>query len=186
MATTRAGGTFISPRSRPRMWAISRLAWVFQTNQTGADQIVAAAGGRHSLLHGAGQRVGRGRALGPHDLALSARPATQGDHIGHRGVAMYKGWLYFTTPDAHLISLDAKDGKVRWDKVVADVNKGYWTTMAPLVIRGHVHRGSLRATSIIFPAICARSMPRPARRNGSGTPRHPRARQMPPPAARCG
>ena len=51
---------------------------------------------------------------------------------------MYKGWLYFTTPDAHLISLDAKDGHVRWDKVVADTNKGYWTTMAPLVVKNHV------------------------------------------------
>jgi outer membrane protein assembly factor BamB len=51
---------------------------------------------------------------------------------------MYKGWLYFTTPDAHLISLDAKDGKVRWDKIIADANKGYWTTMAPLVVKGHV------------------------------------------------
>ena len=64
------------------------------------------------------------------------RASTQGDHIGHRGVAMYKGWLYFTTPDCHLISLNAKDGKVRWDKLIADVNKGYWTTMAPLVVRG--------------------------------------------------
>ena len=66
------------------------------------------------------------------------RPSTQGDHIGHRGVAMYKGLLYFTTPDCHLIAIDAKDGKVRWDKIVADVNKGYWMTMSPLVVRGHV------------------------------------------------
>src|SRR3977135_3805358 len=28
---------------------------------------------------------------------------SEGDHIGHRGLAMYKNWLYFTTPDAHLI-----------------------------------------------------------------------------------
>ncbi len=38
------------------------------------------------------------------------RPS-QGDHIGQRGVGMYKTWLYFETPDCHLISLDAKDGK---------------------------------------------------------------------------
>ena len=44
------------------------------------------------------------------------QPTTQGDHIGHRGVAMYKGWLFYTTPDCHLISLNAKDGTVRWDK----------------------------------------------------------------------
>src|SRR5580658_6421936 len=68
------------------------------------------------------------------------RPSV-GEHIGHRGVAMYKGWLYFLTPDDHLICLDAKDGKVRWDKPVADVKAGYWTTMAPLVVRDHVMVG---------------------------------------------
>jgi alcohol dehydrogenase (cytochrome c) len=61
-----------------------------------------------------------------------------GDLIGHRGVAMYKDWLYFTTPDAHLLSLNAKDGTVRWNVVIADVDKGYWSTMAPLVVKNHV------------------------------------------------
>jgi alcohol dehydrogenase (cytochrome c) len=51
---------------------------------------------------------------------------------------MYHDWLFFLTPDAHLVSLNAKDGKVRWNVVVADQNKGYWTTMAPLVIGNHV------------------------------------------------
>src|SRR5215469_14576672 len=32
-----------------------------------------------------------------------------GDHIGQRGVGMYGDWLYFETPDCHLISLNAKD-----------------------------------------------------------------------------
>ena len=49
-----------------------------------------------------------------------------------------KNGSFFTTPDAHLISLDAKNGKVRWDVHVADVSKGYWMTMAPLVVRNHV------------------------------------------------
>ena len=63
---------------------------------------------------------------------------SEGDHIGHRGLAMYKNWLYFTTPDAHLLCLDAKDGKVRWDVQLADSKLGYFSTMAPLVIRDHV------------------------------------------------
>ncbi len=65
-------------------------------------------------------------------------PANKGFHIGDRGVAMYKDWLFFMTPDAHLVSLNAKDGKVRWTIEVADYTKGYWTTLAPLVIRDHV------------------------------------------------
>ena len=65
------------------------------------------------------------------------RPS-EGDHIGHRGVGMYGDWLYFTTPDAHLVSLDAKDGSVRWIVELADPKLGYFSTMAPLVVRDHV------------------------------------------------
>ena len=63
---------------------------------------------------------------------------SEGDHIGHRGLAMYKNWLYFTTADAHLVCLDAKDGSVRWMIELADMKLGYYSTMAPLVIRDHI------------------------------------------------
>src|SRR5215472_2038449 len=63
---------------------------------------------------------------------------SEGDHIGNRGLAMYKNWLYFTTPDAKLVCLDAKDGKARWITDLADPKLGYFATMAPLVIRDHV------------------------------------------------
>jgi alcohol dehydrogenase (cytochrome c) len=66
---------------------------------------------------------------------------SEGDHIGQRGLAMYKNWLYFTTPDAHLICLDAKDGSVRWNIELADSKLGYFATMAPLVVRDHVIAG---------------------------------------------
>ncbi len=65
-------------------------------------------------------------------------PANKGFHIGSRGVSMYKDWLFFMTPDAHLVSLNANDGKVRWIVAVADSGKGYWTTMSPLIVRNHV------------------------------------------------
>jgi alcohol dehydrogenase (cytochrome c) len=63
---------------------------------------------------------------------------SEGDHIGHRGLAMYKNWLYFTTPDAKLVCVDAKDGSVRWIVELADSKLEYFSTMAPLVIRDHV------------------------------------------------
>jgi alcohol dehydrogenase (cytochrome c) len=62
----------------------------------------------------------------------------EGLHIGQRGLGMYQGRLYFETPDAHLLCLDAHSGEVQWDIVLADVKLGYWATMAPLVIRNHV------------------------------------------------
>ena len=66
---------------------------------------------------------------------------SEGDHIGNRGLGMYKNWLYFATPDAHLVCLDAKDGAVRWIVELADPKLGYFSTMAPLVIRDHIITG---------------------------------------------
>ncbi|HUI40960.1 MAG TPA: PQQ-binding-like beta-propeller repeat protein, partial [Terriglobia bacterium] len=63
---------------------------------------------------------------------------SEGDHIGNRGLGMCGEWLYFTTPDAHLVSLNARDGSVRWTIELADPKLGYFATMAPLVVRNHV------------------------------------------------
>lgn len=65
-------------------------------------------------------------------------PANQGFHIGHRGAAIYKGSVFLTTPDAHLVALDANTGTVKWNVQVADAKRGFWSTNAPLVIRNHV------------------------------------------------
>ena len=65
------------------------------------------------------------------------RPS-EGDHIGNRGVGMLGDSLFFTTPDAHLICLSAKDGTLRWNVELADPKLAYFSTMAPLVIRDHV------------------------------------------------
>jgi alcohol dehydrogenase (cytochrome c) len=113
------------------------LAWAFQTNQNASikSSPLLVDG---ILFFTVPDNVWAVDARSGHQVWHYHRPSTQGDHIGHRGVAMYKGWLYFTTPDCHLISLEAKSGKVRFDRLIADVNKGYWTTMAPLVVRNHV------------------------------------------------
>ena len=81
-------------------------------------------------------------ALSGHQLWHYTYPPNHGLHIGNRGVGMYKNWLYFLVPDGHLVSLNAKDGSVRWIVQVADVTKGYWTSMAPLVVGNHVLVGT--------------------------------------------
>lgn len=63
---------------------------------------------------------------------------TGGHLVGQRGVGMYKSWLYFLTPDGWFISLNAKDGKERWRKKVADEKLQYFTTMAPMIVKDHV------------------------------------------------
>jgi alcohol dehydrogenase (cytochrome c) len=61
-----------------------------------------------------------------------------GTHIGNRGFGMWHNYLYMETPDDYLVSLDARTGKERWHKVIADVDEGYFATPAPIVIGNHV------------------------------------------------
>jgi alcohol dehydrogenase (cytochrome c) len=61
-----------------------------------------------------------------------------GIHIGNRGVGIYHDWLYFETPDNHLICLDKNTGKLRWTVEIADVTQQYFSTAAPLVVGNHI------------------------------------------------
>jgi PQQ-dependent dehydrogenase (methanol/ethanol family) len=60
----------------------------------------------------------------------------------NRGVAIADGTLYLGTLDAKLVALDAKSGKVLWQKEIADPEKGYSETMAPAVVDGKVLIGT--------------------------------------------
>ncbi len=63
----------------------------------------------------------------------------KGGHlVGNRGVGIYKDWVYFLGPDGWFISLDAKTGKERWRKQVADARFQYFTTMSPMIVKDHV------------------------------------------------
>jgi alcohol dehydrogenase (cytochrome c) len=46
------------------------------------------------------------------------------------------------TPDNYLVSLDAKTGKERWNKVIAEFAEQYFSTMAPIVVGNHVIVGT--------------------------------------------
>jgi alcohol dehydrogenase (cytochrome c) len=68
-------------------------------------------------------------------------PPNTGSTIGNRGVGMYENWLFFETPDSHLVSLDARTGKERWKMEIADPKLDYTSTVAPVIIRNHVILG---------------------------------------------
>lgn len=61
--------------------------------------------------------------------------------IGNRGVAMYRNWLYFVTPDNVAVSLDATTGKERWAKKLTPPDVVNWSTVAPLVVKNLVLMG---------------------------------------------
>jgi alcohol dehydrogenase (cytochrome c) len=60
----------------------------------------------------------------------------------NRGVAIHGDKLYMGTLDAKLVALDAKSGKKLWETEIADPEKGYSETMAPVVVDGKVLIGT--------------------------------------------
>jgi alcohol dehydrogenase (cytochrome c) len=100
------------------------LAWAFQTEQ------FAAIKSSPLLVDGilyftVPDHIWAVDARSGHQIWHYDQPTTEGEHIGNRGVAMYRGYLFFMDPDAHLITLKAKDGTVRWKVTVGAVTKGY-------------------------------------------------------------
>jgi acido-empty-quinoprotein group A len=61
-----------------------------------------------------------------------------GTHIGNRGMAMYRKWLFLVTPDDYLVSLEATSGTERWRVEIADLKLDYFSTVAPIVVGNHV------------------------------------------------
>jgi len=56
----------------------------------------------------------------------------------NRGLAILGDTLFMATVDAHLIAIDAKDGRPVWNIEVAKAASGYAMTLAPLVIKDKV------------------------------------------------
>jgi len=65
-----------------------------------------------------------------------------GTHIANRGLGMWNNFLFMETPDNYLVSLEAKTGKERWHKEIADLGQMYFSTPAPVVIGNHVIAGT--------------------------------------------
>ena len=115
------------------------LAWAFQTHSASVKATPLEVNG---ILY---------FTVPDHAWAIDARTGrqvwqftrpSQGDHLGSRGVGMWKDRLFFGTPDAHVICLDARTGKQLWDTILADVTVGYYVSAAPLVVGGQVIIGT--------------------------------------------
>lgn len=60
---------------------------------------------------------------------------TGGNHLGNRGVAIYEDFLYVETPDCYLIALNLQDGSERWRRQICDIDRFYYASVAPTVIK---------------------------------------------------
>lgn len=56
----------------------------------------------------------------------------------NRGVAVSGDLVYMGTLDAHLVAIDAKTGKKRWEVEVGDYNLAYSITLAPLAVKDKI------------------------------------------------
>jgi alcohol dehydrogenase (cytochrome c) len=53
----------------------------------------------------------------------------------NKGVAILGDSIFFTTSDAHLVALHRITGNVLWDREYAPHNQGYFSTVAPLIVK---------------------------------------------------
>ncbi len=60
----------------------------------------------------------------------------------NRGCAVADGKVFMTTLNAHVIALDATNGKLIWDQPYGDVRAGESATVAPLIVKDMVIVGS--------------------------------------------
>jgi alcohol dehydrogenase (cytochrome c) len=84
--------------------------------------------------------TGRVRWTYVHDLDVRALRAVCCDVV-NRGVALYGSNVYFGTIDDRLVALNARTGRVVWNRVVVPVGKLYAITGAPLAVGGKIITG---------------------------------------------
>jgi alcohol dehydrogenase (cytochrome c) len=82
-----------------------------------------------------GQELWRYRHAIPFDVSLCCGNVNRGTAVAH-------GKVFYVTQNAHLVALDATNGKPVWDKVYGDVRAGESATVAPLIIKDMVIVGS--------------------------------------------
>ena len=72
----------------------------------------------------------------------NTRPEPDTFLIVNRGVAFSDGKLFRGTGDAHVVAIDAADGKLLWDVAIGEPKKGESAPMAPIAWNGLVFAGN--------------------------------------------
>jgi alcohol dehydrogenase (cytochrome c) len=130
-----------SPLTQITSSNVQQLAvqWAFQTGVAGrfeatpiiVDGMIYVTGPNNSAWAIDGLT---GRKIWTYQHEMQDRPGTN----VNRGFAVLGNKLFMTTIDAHLIALDMKTGNVVWNSVIDDRKRGYYATIAPLVVKNKV------------------------------------------------
>jgi alcohol dehydrogenase (cytochrome c) len=122
-----------------------RVAWVYQTGQTGTARkletaplvfdgimyITEAPSDVTALDLRTGRPVWTYRRSLPKGIIVCCGQV-------NRGLAVLGDALFLSTIDAHLVSLNMRTGQVRWDIEVADYKAAYSMTAAPLAVKDKI------------------------------------------------
>ncbi len=122
-----------------------RVDWIYQTGIRGAFQTVPlVVDGVMYLTGGEGTAFAvdgkTGRELWkykyemPKDVKLCCGTV-------NRGLAILGNKVFMATPDAHVVALDTRTGKLIWDTVMGDWKQAFGATLAPLIVKDKVLAG---------------------------------------------
>src|ERR1041385_2206657 len=76
------------------------------------------------------------------DLIWENNYGTSATAPSMRGITIYDDKIILATNDAHLVGIDARNGKTVWQTVIGDRSKGeYTTTSGPLIVKGKAIQG---------------------------------------------
>lgn len=65
-------------------------------------------------------------------------PSKGGNHLANRGMGALGDTLYLETPDCHLVALNMRDGRPKWDREICDMDRFYYASVAPVIIGDQV------------------------------------------------
>ncbi len=122
-----------------------RVEWIFQTGQPGefqANPLVVDGIMYFTASNGVAFAIDakNGRQLWKYSYPLPKDQLLPNGTV-NRGMAILGNRLFMTTPDAHLLALDARTGQLLWNTEMEDNQKGYGATVAPLVVGNKVIAG---------------------------------------------
>ena len=118
-----------------------RVDWIFQTTQPGEFETVPlVVDGIMYLTGGNGYAYAldaqSGRQLWMYKHAFPPGRKANGPN---RGFAILGNRLFMATPDANVVALDARTGRLIWQTEMAPYNEGqHQATLAPIVIKDKV------------------------------------------------
>jgi alcohol dehydrogenase (cytochrome c) len=118
-----------------------QLAWTLETGVTNGHEAPPFVNGGVMFVATPGNQVMAIEAATGRLLWRYQRSLPEGVVLLHptsRGVALYDDKVFFAANEAVLVAIDARTGREVWTARVEDNSKGYYMTMAPLVVDGKV------------------------------------------------